>query len=119
MLIGGPQFHLRVRERGGHRLHERSQLFLKASCCSSLGSTWCGRGLLAVLESLQIVPAALGGDWTTEFGRHPVGQGACPPAFGSIRSRTRERLSQLLLLLDRQHPRCPPRGRVLPIDHAI
>jgi hypothetical protein len=34
MLVGGPEFDLSVGKRGGDRLDQRPQLFLKLSCCS-------------------------------------------------------------------------------------
>lgn len=45
VLIGRPEFDLRVREGGRDRAEERSELFLNASCSAGSVCTWQGRGL--------------------------------------------------------------------------
>jgi hypothetical protein len=55
--------------------------------------------LVAVLEPLQVVPTALGGDQSAQLSGHPVGDVTCPPALGPVGCWTRQRRLQLLLLL--------------------
>jgi hypothetical protein len=74
--------------------------------------------LVAVLEALQIIPAALGGDRSPQARGHPIGDVTRSPALGSVGRRAGQRRPQLLLLLSRQHARCPPGGRAPPVDHA-
>ncbi len=76
------------------------------------------RHLRAVLEALQIVPAALHLHRTPQLGGHPVGYRPTAPMLGPIGRRACQRRPQLLLLSGREHARRAPRGRVLPVDHA-
>ncbi len=45
VLIDCPELDTRLRVGGCDGLDDRSQLFLKAVCCSGAASTWRGRGL--------------------------------------------------------------------------
>jgi len=61
MFVGRPQLDLGVGGRPlAHGLQQRPYFFLKLSCCSGSANAWArSRHLRAVLEALQIVPAAL------------------------------------------------------------
>jgi hypothetical protein len=50
--------------------------------------------LLRVLEALQVIPAALGGDRSTELGGHPVGDVARSPALRPVGRRALEPVEQ-------------------------
>lgn len=85
------------RERWGMRWRPPGQAvstFFEGVLLFSVGQGVLGpRHLLTLLEALQVVPAALGGDRTAQTGCHPVSDLAGPPVFRPVRSWTRERLA--------------------------
>ena len=70
------------------------------------------------LELLQVDPATVARDGPAQPLGHPFRHGAPAPAV-LVGCRSGERLPQLLLQRWRQARRHAPRGRVLPIVHAL
>ena len=105
---------------GGYRADERADFFLNVGLLRGVGQGVARpRRLPALLEPLQVLPAAL---------HLPPDGRACAaiqsatarqrPVLRPVGRRPGQRLPQLLLLLGREHARGAPRGRVLPVDHA-
>ncbi len=76
------------------------------------------RRLPAVLEALQVVPAALHWHRTAQLSPPSSRPPPAAPVLRPVGRRPGQRLPQLLLLLGREHARRAPGGRVLPVDHA-